>query len=103
MNRVSIAGERNKFANKMKALNRLKAKLLVVMSEQGISDMSSIETDAIVDVWSQDTRRYILQPYKLVEDLKTGVQLPDLNSVLEGNINLLISAHSSLRHASEKF
>uniref|UniRef100_A0A803MJE9 Peptide chain release factor domain-containing protein n=2 Tax=Chenopodium quinoa TaxID=63459 RepID=A0A803MJE9_CHEQI len=99
---VQSSGERSKFANKMKALNRLKAKLLVVMSEQGVSDLSSIERDAIVDLWDQDTRRYMLQPSKLVEDLKTGVQLPDLNSVLDGNINPFIAAYASLRHATEK-
>lgn len=99
---VQSSGERNKFSNKMKALNRLKAKLIVVMSEKGISNLSGIEREAIIDLWNQDTRRYMLQPYKLVEDLKTGVQLHDLNSVLEGNIDLLIAAHASLRHASEK-
>lgn len=96
-----LAGERSRFANKMKALNRLRAKLLVVMSEQGTSNLSSVKREAIIDLWKQDTRKYMLQPYKLVEDIKTGVQLPDLNSVLNGNINLLIAAHANLRHASE--
>ncbi|KAL2923437.1 Peptide chain release factor PrfB3 chloroplastic [Bienertia sinuspersici] len=99
---VQSSGERSKFANKMKALYRLKAKLLVVMLEQGTSNLSSINRDEIIDLWKQDTRRYMLQPYKLVEDQKTGVQLPDLNSVLNGNINLLVAAHVSLRHAREK-
>jgi len=97
-----IAGERNKFANKMKALNRLKAKLLMVMSDQRVSDVSKIKRNAIIDIWEQDTRRYLLQPYKLVQDLKTGVQLRDLNSVLKGDLDLLISAHINLRHVSKK-
>ncbi|XP_048497599.1 peptide chain release factor PrfB3, chloroplastic isoform X2 [Beta vulgaris subsp. vulgaris] len=99
---VQSSGERNKFANKMKALNRLKAKLLVVMSEQETNSLSSINKDAIIDLWKQVTRRYMLQPYKLVEDVKTGIQTPDLNSVLNGNINLFITAHASLGHAIEK-
>lgn len=86
----------------MKALNRLKAKLLVVMSEQETNSLSSINKDAIIDLWKQVTRRYMLQPYKLVEDVKTGIQTPDLNSVLNGNINLFIAAHASLGHAIEK-
>ncbi|GAB4842731.1 hypothetical protein Ancab_012706 [Ancistrocladus abbreviatus] len=63
---VRSSGERNYFANKIKALNRLKAKLLVIMSEQGVSSISSIWRDAIVDPWTQDTRMYMSHPYKLV-------------------------------------
>ncbi|XP_074320511.1 peptide chain release factor PrfB3, chloroplastic isoform X1 [Silene latifolia] len=100
---VESSGERNRFTNKAKALNRLKAKLLVIMSEQGICDVSSIERDAIVDLWKLDTRIYMLQPYKVVEDLKTGVQLPDINSVLDGNVDQLIGAHINIRHAAHKF
>lgn len=99
---VQSSGERNKFANKMKALNRLNAKLLLVMSDQGVSDVSRIKRNAIIDIWEQDTRRYISQPYKLVQDFKTGVQLADLNSVLKGDLELLISAHVNLRPATEK-
>ncbi|KAL9232611.1 hypothetical protein vseg_007702 [Gypsophila vaccaria] len=97
---VQSSGERNKFTNQVKALNRLKAKLLVIMSQQGVADVSSITRDAIVDIWKQDTRLYNLQPNKVVEDMKTGVQLPDSNSVLNGNIDLLIGAHVNLRHTA---
>lgn len=99
---VQSSGERNKFANKMKALNRLKAKLLVVMSEQGISSVSSIKQDAITNLWKLDARRYMLHPYKLVQDVKTSIQISDFNSVLNGNIDVLIGAHINLRHAGEK-
>ncbi|KAL9236770.1 hypothetical protein vseg_011403 [Gypsophila vaccaria] len=97
---INTTGERNKFTNQVKALNQLKAKLLVIMSEQGVSDVSSITRDAIVDIWKQDTRLYNLQPNKVVEDMKTGVQFPDSNSVLNGNIDLLIGAHVNLRHTA---
>ncbi|KAK9671131.1 hypothetical protein RND81_12G008600 [Saponaria officinalis] len=99
---VQSSGERNKFTNKVKALNRLKAKLLVIMSEQGISDVSSITRDAIMDIWKRDTRVYKLHPNKVVEDLKTGVQLCDLNSVLNGYIDPFVGAHVNLRHAALK-
>ncbi|XP_038690100.1 peptide chain release factor PrfB3, chloroplastic [Tripterygium wilfordii] len=97
---VQSTGERTLFANKTKALNRLKAKLLVIAEEQKISDLSSIKRDAIVDVWKNETRRYILQPRKLVQDVKTGIQLTDLNSVLNGNIEPLIGARFNYRQSS---
>jgi protein subunit release factor B len=94
---ILFAGERNHFANKIKALNRLKAKLLVIAREQKVSSVSSIKRDAIVDLWQTETRRYVSHPYKLVQDVKTGIQLPDLNSVLDGNIEPLIEAHINIR------
>lgn len=95
------AGERSQFANKMKALNRLKAKLLVIAWEQGVSTINDINRDAIVDdVWQKQTRRYTSHPNTLVDDVKTGIQLPDLNSVLDGNLETLIGAHINLRQYS---
>lgn len=97
---VQSSGERSHFANKVKALNRLKAKLLVIAKEQGVSGISRINRDAIVDIWQKETRRYVSHPYKLVQDVKTGIQLPDLNSVLDGNIEPFLGAHLNIRQSS---
>ncbi|XP_059292089.1 peptide chain release factor PrfB3, chloroplastic isoform X3 [Lycium ferocissimum] len=96
---VRSTGERSRFANKLKALNRLKAKLLIVMREQGVSDLASIISSDISSSWNQVARRYVFHPNKLVEDVKTGVQLADLTAVLNGNIEPFIGAHiNSRRH-----
>lgn len=81
----------------MKALNRLKAKLEVIAMEQGVSGISNIRKDAIVNLWQEETRRYVSHPYKLVHDVKTGIQVTDLNSILEGNIGPFITAHINIR------
>lgn len=85
----------------MKAQNRLKAKLMVISWEQGVSCISDIKREAIVDVWQQRTREYMFEPYKLVQDFKTGFRLTDLNSVLDGNLELLIGAHVNSRQLSD--
>ncbi|KAF5181308.1 Peptide chain release factor prfb3 protein [Thalictrum thalictroides] len=97
---VQSLGERNRFANQTKALSRLKAKLLVIAVEQGVFDVKDIKADAILDILQQETRRYIFDPYKLVQDVKTGIQLPGLNSILDGNIEPIIGAHISTRLAT---
>ncbi|BAT96321.1 hypothetical protein LR48_Vigan02g038900 [Vigna angularis] len=97
---VQSSGERSHFANKMKALNRLKAKLLVVAREQEVASIKSIQKDNIVSPWQEETRRYVFHPYKLVHDVKTGIEMPDLNYVLEGNIGTLIAAHINSRAMS---
>ncbi|KAA8518077.1 hypothetical protein F0562_015551 [Nyssa sinensis] len=99
--RVQSSGERSTFANKMKALNRLKAKLLIILRDQGISNVRSINGDDIVDMWHQETRRYLFHADKLVQDVKTGIQLPDLNSVLDGNIEPLLSANINCRQTCD--
>ncbi|KAL3357482.1 hypothetical protein AABB24_017943 [Solanum stoloniferum] len=96
---VRSTGERSRFANKLKALNRLKAKLLIVMREQGVSNLASIRSSDISSSWNQVIRRYVYHPNKLVEDMKTSVQLSDLTAVLNGNIEPFIGAHiNSRRH-----
>ncbi|XP_050226582.1 peptide chain release factor PrfB3, chloroplastic [Mercurialis annua] len=91
---VQSSGERSYLANKIKALNRLKAKLLVIAEEEKNSDMSK---DSDLEACHKEIRRYISHPYKLVQDVKTGIQLPDLNSILDGNIEALIRAHIKSR------
>nr|CAD1828384.1 unnamed protein product [Ananas comosus var. bracteatus] len=94
---VQSSGERSHFANKIKAMNRLNAKLLVVASEHGVSDVRRIKRGAVASEWDHETREYMFRPQKSVRDLKTGIQLLDLNSVLDGNIDAFISSHISFR------
>ncbi|KAI3471641.1 hypothetical protein Pfo_028291, partial [Paulownia fortunei] len=93
-------GERSRFANKIKALNRLKAKLLIVLSDQGVSSVKGIKKGAKMDRWSEETRKYVFRPTRMVHDLKSGVQLPDVNAVLNGNLDPLVAAHISSRQTS---
>ncbi|XP_042510571.1 peptide chain release factor PrfB3, chloroplastic-like isoform X2 [Macadamia integrifolia] len=57
--RVQSSGERSHFANKIKALNRLKAKLLVIAMEQGVSNVKNIKRDSIDGLWHQETRSFV--------------------------------------------
>ncbi|KAK6945226.1 Peptide chain release factor [Dillenia turbinata] len=98
---TSSSGERSQFANKMKALNRLKAKLLVIARGQGVSNIKNISIDNMVNTWNQETRKYVFHPFKLVQDVKTGIQVPDLNSILDGNIEPFIVAHINIRQAND--
>ncbi|XP_064965287.1 peptide chain release factor PrfB3, chloroplastic-like isoform X2 [Musa acuminata AAA Group] len=95
------SGERSSFANMVKALNRLKGKLLVLENEQSTSDVNKVERGAVQNKLNDETRRYIFHPQKMVQDVKTGIQLPDLNSILNGNIEPLIRTHISLKRGRE--
>lgn len=99
---VQCSGERSHFANKMKAINRLKAKLLLLAKEQGVSEENTIKNKCAESDWNDEVRRYMLRPRRMVQDVTTGLQLPDLNSVLDGNIEALIRAHIALRQGREE-
>ncbi|KAG7561174.1 Peptide chain release factor [Arabidopsis thaliana x Arabidopsis arenosa] len=95
---VESSGERNQFANRIKALNRLKAKLLVIAKEQKISDVNKINSKNILEP-GEETRRYVSKGQKMVVDTKTGLEILDLKSVLDGNIGPLLGAHISMRRS----
>ncbi|CAH2063870.1 unnamed protein product [Thlaspi arvense] len=98
---VESSGERNRFANRIKALNRLKAKLLVIAKEQNISDANKINTKNILEPWKvKETRRYVSKGQKMVVDFKTGLEILDLKSVLDGNIGPLLGAHIGMRRSN---
>lgn len=98
---VQSSGERSIFANKIKALNRLKAKLLVTASDVGVPGMNGIKKEDVFNVWQDEVRRYVLYPRKHVKDVRSGVEMPDLYSVLDGNIEPLIGAHIQIRHSND--
>uniref|UniRef100_J3M6L2 Peptide chain release factor domain-containing protein n=1 Tax=Oryza brachyantha TaxID=4533 RepID=J3M6L2_ORYBR len=91
------SGERSSFANKLKAISRLKAKLLVISRELRVSDVKMIKRQMVEDLYRRETRRYKFGPQKLVHDLNTGLQLSELNSVLEGDIDPFIRGRITSR------
>lgn len=84
------SGERSYFANKLKAMSRLKAKLLIVARELRVADAKKVEKQAVEEKCNRETRIYTFGPQESVHDLNTGIQLSDLNSVLEGDIEPFI-------------
>ncbi|EMS62438.1 Peptide chain release factor 2 [Triticum urartu] len=92
------SGERSYFANKLKAVSRLKAKLLIITRELRVPNLKMIEKQAVEERCNRETRRYTFGPQEFVHDLNTGIQLSDLNSVLEGDIEPFIRGRIVSRH-----
>lgn len=90
------AEERSQLANKIKALSRLKAKLLVIAEEQRASEIKQIRGDAVKAEWGQQIRNYVFHPYKLVKDVRTGYETSDISSVMDGELEPFIKSY--LKH-----
>ncbi len=91
-------GERTQEANKEKALGILKGKIFKALEEERVSKEEGMYVSKTTEVaWGNQIRSYVLHPYKMVKDHRTGVETSDVNSVLEeGNLDKFIEAEKSL-------
>ncbi|XP_057855330.2 peptide chain release factor PrfB1, chloroplastic isoform X3 [Cryptomeria japonica] len=90
---VRCTEERSQLSNKMKALNRLKAKLLVIAKEQRASEIRQIRGDVVRAEWGQQIRNYVFHPYKQVKDVRTGLQSSDVTAVMDGKLEPFIKSY----------
>ena len=88
---VTCQNERSQFQNKDKAMQMLKAKLLMLAQENNAEKLSEIRGEVKDNAWGSQIRSYFLQPYQLVKDLRTGVEIAQADSVLNGNLDPFIN------------
>jgi peptide chain release factor 2 len=81
-----VDGERTQGANKERALAIVKAKLLRLMEAQRKEKISDLSVGAGKIEWGSQIRSYVLHPYKLVKDHRSGVEVHDAEGVLAGNL-----------------
>ena len=81
---VQCQNERSQFQNKDKAMQMLKAKLYLLKQEANVEKLSDIRGEVKDIAWGNQIRSYVLQPYKLVKDLRTDVETGNADAVLDG-------------------
>ncbi|PON89116.1 Peptide chain release factor [Trema orientale] len=96
---VRCTEERSQLANKIKALSRLKAKLLVIAEEQRASEIKQIRGEAVKAEWGQQIRNYVFHPYKLVKDVRTGLETSDVAAVMDGELEPFIKAYLKYKYS----
>ena len=90
---VQCQNERSQFQNKDKAMQMLKAKLYMLKQQANAEKLSDIRGD-IKDIgWGSQIRSYVLQPYTMVKDHRTGFESGNVNAVLDGGLDGFISAY----------
>ncbi|XP_052187175.1 peptide chain release factor PrfB1, chloroplastic isoform X1 [Diospyros lotus] len=97
---VRCTEERSQLANKIKALSRLKAKLLVIAEEQRASEIRQIRGDAVKAEWGQQIRNYVFHPYKLVKDVRTAHETSNIISVMDGELDPFIKAYLKYKYSA---
>lgn len=85
--------ERSQLANREKAMQMLKSRLYQMELEKRNAEIAKIESSKLrVDFGSQ-IRNYVLHPYKLVKDNRTGHETSDAQGVLDGGLNEFMKAY----------
>lgn len=99
---VKCTQERSQLMNKSLALRRLKAQLLTIAQEQRLQNINAIRGDIIEASWGAQIRNYVLQPYKLVKDSRSGYETSDVDGVLDGGAALEGCISSWLRYMKDR-
>jgi len=81
-----VDGERTQGANKDKALAIIKAKLLRLLEQERKEKIEDLSVAAGKIEWGSQIRSYVLHPYKLVKDHRSGVEVRDAEGVLDGDL-----------------
>ncbi|MCH6200915.1 peptide chain release factor 2 [Aquiflexum sp. LQ15W] len=84
--------ERSQLANREKAMQMLKSRLYQLEMEKRNAERAKVESGKLRIDFGSQIRNYVLHPYKLVKDARTGYETSDTQSVLDGNINEFIKA-----------
>ena len=99
---VASQNDRSQHKNRATAMNMLKARLFErEMVEREAAASGEYQEKSEIG-WGHQIRSYVLQPYQMVKDLRTGVQSPTPDDVLDGALDPFISAALAQRVTGEK-
>ena len=90
---VACQEERSQLLNKNRALQMLKAKLYLLKQKENDEKLKGIRGEVKDNAFGSQIRSYVLQPYKMVKDLRTGEQTSNTDAVFDGKIEIFINAY----------
>jgi peptide chain release factor 2 len=79
--------ERSQLANRERAMQMLKSELYKIELEKRMAARSEIEANKMKIEWGSQIRNYVMHPYQLVKDVRTGYETSDVQSVMNGEID----------------
>ena len=83
--------ERSQAQNRVRAMKTLKTKLFKLMEEKQTKELGQLRTK-VKPEWGNQIRSYVLNPYKMVKDHRTGIETSQAEKVLEGELDLFIES-----------
>jgi peptide chain release factor 2 len=98
--KISCSETRSQHDNRSRAIQMLKSQLYEIEIKKQQKERSDIEAGKMKIEWGSQIRNYVLHPYKLIKDVRTGHETGNIDAVLDGEIKpflksfLMMSAHT---------
>ncbi|MGB5311743.1 MAG: peptide chain release factor 2, partial [Polyangiales bacterium] len=96
---VSCQAERSQIQNRARAMQLLAARLAVLARQDRQKEIDAVRGEQTEAGWGRQIRSYVLQPYQLVKDLRTDLEVGNVTGVLDGDIDRFIDAYLHWRRS----
>jgi peptide chain release factor 2 len=98
---VSCQNERSQVQNKETAMRILRSKLLALREEEMAKEKKELRGEFHSAEWGNQIRNYVIHPYQMVKDARTGEETTETEKVLDGDLDRFAEAYLRMR-AGEK-
>ncbi|HWD55196.1 MAG TPA: peptide chain release factor 2 [Acidimicrobiales bacterium] len=89
---VAVQNERSQHQNKAKAMQIMGAKLAERARAERRAELDALSGDRVDNAWGNQIRSYVMAPYQLVKDLRTGYETGNVDAVLDGDLDGFMEA-----------
>ncbi len=89
---ISCSDSRSQHDNRATALKMLKSQLYEIELRKKMEARQEIESTKMKIEWGSQIRNYVMHPYKLVKDVRTGAETGNVDAVMDGNIDTFLKA-----------
>ena len=89
---IENSESRSQLQNKEKAMQLLKSRLYEIELEERMKARNEIEANKMKIEWGSQIRNYVMHPYKLVKDVRSGYETSDVDGVMDGEITPFLKA-----------
>ena len=90
---VSCQNQRSLTQNMQVAMNILKAQLFELEQRKQEEELAALKGEDVDAGWGSQIRSYVLHPYKMVKDLRTGYETGNTQAVLDGRLDPFMEAY----------
>jgi peptide chain release factor 2 len=99
---AACQAERSQLQNKNRAMTLLKAKLAERRRREQLEHLDEIRGEQGEAAWGRQIRSYVLQPYQLAKDLRTDLEVGNVQGVLDGDLDPFVDAYLQWRRAAQE-
>ena len=99
---VACQAERSQIQNRARAMTLLKAKLAELARQERQKELDEIRGEQNEAGWGRQIRSYVMQPYQMIKDLRTGAEVGNVQSVLDGALLPFTESYLQWRRANQE-